>query len=409
MTQGVKVRIYLFVLLSVLGIVYVSANYLGLVDKALGRGLTVHATLPDSGGLYEGSEVTYRGVKVGKVSDMEATEDGVHLDLQLEEGTELPEDSAIYVHNLSAVGEQYLDFQPDSDEGPYAREGFTFHGDEDSLPIGEDQLILDLDQFVNSVDKENLATVVEELGTLFRDTGRPLQRLLDSGSKFVAEASAHTEETIALLNFGRSVLETQQASGENIRAFSRNLRLLTRALAESDGHLREVLDKTPGAAKEIQALLDDIGPTLPTLLGNLVTVNQVVVHHLDGIETLLVEFPLAVAAGFTGTPGGDDHFGHVNLQLTQEPPPCSGEGYLPRSRWRSGLDLKDGPIYPAECLKGVPYNQRGSKYSPGARYLRSARSAFAGGQEPTSVHAPSNLSVLGDDSWKWLLVGPVSN
>ena len=58
----------------------------------------------------------------------------------------------------------------------------------------------------------------------------------------------------------------------------------------------------------------------------------------------------------------------------------------------------------------MPYNQRGAKYSPGVGRMGSAaRSAFAGGAEPTAVHAPSNLSVLGDDSWKWLLVGPVSN
>lgn len=413
MTQGVKVRIILFVILSALGIAYISAGYLGLVDRALGRGMTVHATLPDSGGLYEGSEVTYRGVKIGTVSDMEATEDGVRLDLRLDEGTDLPESSRMYVHNLSAVGEQYLDFEPATSEGPYARDGYTFHGDESALPVGEDELVVDLDQFVASVDKENLAAVVKELGLMFRDTGRPLQALLDSGSKFVSEAAAHTEETIALLNFGRSVLETQKANGENIKAFSRDLRLLTRALAGSDDDLRQVLDQTPGAAREIQALLNDIGPTLPTLLGNLVTVSQVVGVHLDGLETLFVEFPLAVAAGFTGTPGGADRYGHVNLQMAQDPKPCTGEGYLPPEQWRPGDDLTDGPskVFPAECRKGPPYNQRGSRYSPGMGRLGSSPRPGFGFEAtgPTSVHAPSNLSVLGDDSWKWLLVGPVSD
>ena len=52
---------------AAIGIVYVAGNYLGLVDKALGRGITVHATLPTSGGLFEGSEVTYRGVTIGEV------------------------------------------------------------------------------------------------------------------------------------------------------------------------------------------------------------------------------------------------------------------------------------------------------------------------------------------------------
>lgn len=417
MTHGIKARIAAFVVLSCVGIVYITANYLGLVDRVLGRGITVSATLPESGGLFEGSSVTYRGVKVGKVASMDAVGEGVRLELALKDGTELPQDSKMYVHNLSAVGEQYLDFEPPDDSGPYADEGYTFRGDASALPVAEEDLLIDLDQFVNSVDKENLGVVVEELGTMFRDTDGPLQKLLDEGTKFIDVASAHTDETIALLRSGQRVLETQRANGENIRAFARDLNLLTTTLASSDQNLRTVLQETPGAAKEVKALLEDLGPTLPVLLGNLVTVNQVVVTHLDGVETLLVAFPLAVAAGFTGTPG--DKFGHVNLQLTQSPGPCTGEGYKPMTEWRSGQDLTDGPIYPAQCTKGAPFNQRGSKYSPTGSATSRNRVAYgpesatdgtirnlAG--EDVLVHRPANLSVLGGDSWKWLLVGPVA-
>ena len=85
MTRGVKIRIVIFIVLSAVGITYIAANYLGLVDRVLGRGITVHATLPTSGGLFEGSEVTYRGVKIGKVDRMSTTRDGVKLDLALKE------------------------------------------------------------------------------------------------------------------------------------------------------------------------------------------------------------------------------------------------------------------------------------------------------------------------------------
>lgn len=417
MTRGVRIRLAAFVVLSAIGLVYITASYLGFIDRVLGRGTTVHATLPESGGLFEGSEVTYRGVKVGKVSKMAVHDDGVRLDLALEEGTKLPEDARMYVHNLSAVGEQYLDFEPADDDGPYADEGYTFRGDASALPVAEDDLLVDLDQFVNSVDKAALRTTIKELGLLFDDTGRPLQRLLEAGTTFIDEAAAHTAETIALLRHGKAVLRTQKRNGENIRAFARDLALLTDTLAGSDKHLRQVFQGTPGAAREVQALLEDLGPTLPVLLGNLVTVDQVVVSHLDGVEVLLVQFPLAVAAGFTGTPG--DRFGHVNLQLTQDPPPCSGEGYKPMTEWRSGHDLTDGPIYPARCLKGAPYNQRGTKYAPAGRSGRLYHGAFdpvsgygdgavnAEG-EPVRIFGPQDLSMLGDDSWKWLLAGPVS-
>ena len=39
MSTGVKLRLMAFLVLSAVGIVYIAASYLGLVDKALGRGL----------------------------------------------------------------------------------------------------------------------------------------------------------------------------------------------------------------------------------------------------------------------------------------------------------------------------------------------------------------------------------
>ena len=100
LSRAVKIRIAAFLVLSAVGIMYITASYLGFVDRVLGRGITVTATLPTSGGLFVGSEVTYRGVKVGEVSKMTATREGITLELKLEEGTNLPVDAPMYVHNL---------------------------------------------------------------------------------------------------------------------------------------------------------------------------------------------------------------------------------------------------------------------------------------------------------------------
>jgi phospholipid/cholesterol/gamma-HCH transport system substrate-binding protein len=420
MTRGTRIRIAAFLVLSAVGIVYITASYLGLVDRVLGRGLTVHATLPTSGGLYEGSEVTYRGVKIGKVSTMHATSDGVTLDLALQDGTELPKDSPMYVHNLSAVGEQYLDFEPPDRQGPYAESGDSFHGDDDSLPVDEGDLLVELDKFVGSVDKDNLTTVVRELGTMFDDTGRPLQHLLDSGTTFVREASAHTADTIRLLDRGRRVLATQQGQSENIRSLARNLHRLTGALAAGDDDLERVLADTPGAAREVDTLLHDLEPTLPVLLGNAVSVNQVVVSNLAGVEQLLVTYPRVIASGFTGTPG--DGYGHVNMQLDYRVPPCT-DGYRPRSEWRPPSDLTDAPIFPARCASGPPYVMRGPKHSPGGAGNASPGRVYRSSYDPgTGIVSGAvdargnavrfvdqgNLSILGGDAWKWLLVGPVT-
>ena len=421
MTRGVKFRIALFLVLSAVGIVYVTASYLGFVDRVLSRGVSVHATLPTSGGLFEGSEVTYRGVKIGKVSAMHATRDGVTLDLALRDGTRLPMDSPMYVHNLSAVGEQYLDFEPPDDKGPYAANGDTLKGSAKSLPVDEADLLVELNQFVSSVDKKNLQSVVRELGTMFHDTGGPLERLIDDGGAFVHQASAHEDETISLLDNGLTVLRTQRNQGENIRSFSRDLRLITDSLRRSDGDLRTVLQGTPGTAREVTALLDELEPTLPVLLGNAVSINQVVVSHLAGVEQLLVTYPRTISSGFTGTP--PDGYGRVNLQFSNKVQPCT-KGYMPRSQWRRGDQLTDTPIFPARCLSGAPYNMRGGKYAPGGSGNPSPGRAYRASYDPSTgivygavdkngssvrFRDQGNLSILGGDSWKWLLVGPVAN
>jgi phospholipid/cholesterol/gamma-HCH transport system substrate-binding protein len=419
MNRGIKIRLIAFAVLSAVGIVYITASYLGFIDRVLGRGMTVYATLPASGGLFEGSEVSYRGVKIGKVKEMNTSRDGVELVLSLEEGTKLPKDAPMYVHNLSAVGEQYLDFEPADDEGPYVEDGARLEGDADSLPTDEKDLLIELNDFVQSVDERNLQVTVAELGAMFAETGEPLQKLLDNGGRFVEEASAHTDETIALLDNGHTVLGTQRDNAENIASFSLNLKLLTQALADSDQDLRQVLQGTPGTARELDALLTDLEPTLPVLLGNAVSINQVAVGHLAGLEQLLVSYPRVIGAGPSGSTA--DGYGHVNLQYDSAPV-CT-EGYLPPNEWRQTNDLTDGPIFPARCLSPAPYNMRGSKYSPGTPLNSNPARAAVGSYDPlTGVLSgavdengnpvryvePGNLSVLGGDSWKWLLVGPVS-
>ena len=97
MTHGVKVRLIAFVVLSAVGIVYVAGSFLGIVDHILGRGFTMHATLPGSGGLFTGSEVTYRGVKVGKVSRVDVIPSGIRVDLAIKDKVKIPKDSTIHI------------------------------------------------------------------------------------------------------------------------------------------------------------------------------------------------------------------------------------------------------------------------------------------------------------------------
>jgi phospholipid/cholesterol/gamma-HCH transport system substrate-binding protein len=363
MRRGIKVRLVAFVLLSAMGIVYVGASYLGFVDQVLGRGYTVHVLLPASGGLYEGSEVTNRGVKIGKVSKMVVDDKGLRVDVALKQGTKVPASSPVFVYDLSVVGEQYLSFEPTSKQGPMLKNGDTVRGTKDSLPLDENVLLEDLSGFVSSVDGTKLNTVVSELGTMFRDNATPLRSMVDSAQEFIQAARENEPQTIDLLHKARTVLETQQENSANIQSFARDLADVTGTLADSDTQIRQILNRAGPAADELISLVHTLRATLPPLLLHLVSVTNVIDERLPGLEQLLVTFPRLVAAGPSALTPGDQKFGRVNLNLNEIPAACTA-GYLPPGQWRPTSDETFVPYYPAECASGPPINMRGMKYAP---------------------------------------------
>ena len=374
MRRGIKVRLVAFVLLSALGMVYVGASYLGFVDQVLGRGYTVHVLLPESGGLFTGSEVTYRGVKIGKVSRMAVDGEGLKVDVALEDEARVPASSPVYVHNLSAVGEQYLSFEPASKQGPTLQDGDTVRGTKDSLPPGEDVLLQDLSRFVSSVNGSELNTVVSELGTMFRDNATPLRSMVDSTQAFIEEAAANEAPTVDLLHNSLTVLQTQADNSANIRAFSRDLAALTGTVASSDAKIRRILDQAGPAADELVLLVRTLRKVLPPFLTHLVSVSEVLDARLPALEQLLVTFPRLVSAGPSALLSTNGYkYGRVNLNMNFDPPPCT-EGYLPPGQWKPTSDesfaepQEDGrlsdELAKTACKSGPPINMRGTKYAP---------------------------------------------
>ena len=363
MRRGIKVRLVAFVVISAMGMLFIGGSYLGLVDKALGRGYTVHVLLPNSGGLYEGSEVTYRGVGIGKVSKMTVEGDGLRVDAALKDDAKVPANSPVFVHNLSAVGEQYLDFEPASKAGRLLRGGDTVHGTKDSLPVGEDVLLTDLSRFVSSVNGTDLNTVVTELGTMFRGNATPLRSMIDNTQKFIEAAQSNEQATSDLLRNAKTVLETQQDNSVNIQAFARDLATVTGTLATSDANIRKILNDAGPAADELVQLVTTLRKVLPPFLLHLVSVTEVVDNRLPALEQLLVTFPRLIASGPSALTSGDQKYGRVNLNLNQTPPACM-DGYLPPGQWRPASEESFVPYYAAECKSGAPVNMRGMKYAP---------------------------------------------
>jgi phospholipid/cholesterol/gamma-HCH transport system substrate-binding protein len=325
-TRATRVKLMAFVLVSLLGIGYVSVRYVGLGDSLFGRNYVVHVDFASGGGIFTNAAVTYRGVPSGRVTDVTiAPGGGARVRLRLDGDVRVPANLHAVVAQRSAVGEQYVDLRPDSDGGPYLRDGDVIGRERTGGPLAPEVLLANLDALVRSVDPADLAVVIDELGKAFEGSETALRTILDAGNLLLSDATATLPETVALIRDGATVLRTQVESADQIRRWAAGLATLASTVRTADPDLRRIIADGPPAARELTALLDGLDPTVGVLLGNLVTVNGVAARRLPGIEQILVVYPLAVAGAFTVTPGdGTAHFGLV-LNVN-DPPPCRYEG-----------------------------------------------------------------------------------
>lgn len=367
LTRRVRIQVLVFVIVALSAIAFVGANYAGL-GRLLGQGgYVVRLQLASGGGIFTNSEVTYRGVAVGRVGELRLTDDGMEADLLIDgDAPPIPVNLQAVVANRSAIGEQYVDLLPRRESGPFLTGGAVIPQEQTRIPMPVSTVLSNLNALTSSVPIDALRTVVDELYTATRDTGPSLQVLLDSSVSFTQTAAQHLPQTATLLADGATVLRTQVDSSQALRTFGENAKLFAGELARADGDLRALIGSAPQAATQLSALLRDTDPGLSILLANLVTTANVFRVRTAGLEQLLVVTPRTVAATSTAiTPDG----ANLSLALTFfDPPPCEA-GYESTPR-RRGADVTPGALFNTLAACTVPARDprlvRGSQNAPTA-------------------------------------------
>ena len=406
-----------FTLITIVAVSILSANYIGLTERILGGGPEIKASFAQSGGIFVGSEVTYRGVKVGRVSGLELEKDGVLVVAQLDRGAEVPKDTRAVVENRSAVGEQYLDLQPRTADGPMLATGDLIPRKDTAYPIRVDELLLHVDKTVRSVDQDDLRTVVDELGKGFDGAGPDLSRLIDNGDLLTQAAIDALPETVRLINQSKTVLDTQRDTSPQIRNFATDFANLSETLQASDGDLRLILDRGVVASKELEGLVKDNQADLAVLIANFITIGQVTTSRIDGIEQMFVTYPEVVVGGYTVVPGdGTAHFG---AHTAHDPVVCT-KGYeatrridpnqtqnLPPLNTRAGCTLPRGSASNVRGAQNAPRPRSGvassHPLSLADRMLPLGNAAAADGAPQVSAPLAPTGGAAGADSWSWIM------
>ena len=417
-SRRTRLQLLVFVAITLLGVSYVGATYAKLDRVIMDRSYEVTAHFQDSGGIFVGAEVTYRGVGVGRVSDLSLTDDGVEVELEIDDSNDqIPSDTIAVVANRSAVGEQYVDLQPRTIDRPYLEDGSSIALEDTRIPIPTTKLLIDIDSLVRSVDQDNLRTTIAESGDAFEGAGDDLSRIIDTSNAFIEAADANFDVTAALIRDSRTVLQTQLDSAGHIRSFVHDLRLLSDTLVASDADFRELIDEGSLTADVVRQFVADNSDAIGRLLNNVITSNRVVTARLDGLEMILEVYPYPVEGGYAvvDKDNGDGLYdAHFGLVLTTDPHNCT-RGYEGTTQ-RNPHDRSEEPFNTAaRCT--IPQSQGNARGAQNSPYYDRSAPVVGSYDRATGTVRPADASTVerradvgargltGSAAWAWLFTG----
>lgn len=337
LTPLIKRQLRIFTVLATVALGLVFLSY-ARVPAMLGIGVyDVSVDFADASGLYPKAAVTYHGVKVGTVSDLEVSDDGAVATLRIDDDADIPSDAVAELHSTSAIGEQYVDLVSTGAGGHLLADGAVIPR-ERTVEMPQITPVLDsVNELLKSVPKAETREVLSQIDDGLGGSGPEIDELVDSSGKLLTEAQSQIEATTSLISSLRPVLDTQRDLGPSTRAWVAYLSELTGTLAAEDtADLRALLESAPGGLDAATATARDLQPTLPMLLANLTTNAEVLNTYLPQLrQTLVVYPPTIVRLQSAVNPRAAEGDVQLDLRAALNNPPSCVEGYVPPKNRRS--------------------------------------------------------------------------
>ena len=341
LTRFIRTQLVVFAALTVAALVALGWYYLR-IPSLVGVGqyqLTVQ--LPASGGLYRTSNVTYRGIQIGRVTKVEPTKNGVKATLSIDSRYKIPVDASANVHSVSAIGEQYLDLVSTGNPGKFFSPGQTIT--KGTVPSEIGPALDAANRGLSVLPKEKIGSLLDETAQAVGGLGPALQRLVDSTQTIVGDFKTNISDVDDVIRNSAPILDSQVDSSDSIERWSHNLNILAAQTAHNDRSVQNILSKAAPTADQVNSVFSEVRESLPQALANLEIVADMLKRYNKNAEQLLVFLPeIASIAQTTVASAPGSVLLDLNLSINN-PPPCL-TGFLPPSQWRAPADTSMAPL-----------------------------------------------------------------
>jgi phospholipid/cholesterol/gamma-HCH transport system substrate-binding protein len=347
LTRYIKRQLIVFSVITAVALLVLGWYYLRIPTLAGIGQYTLKAELPASGGLYSTANVTYRGITIGKVTDVEPTDRGAEATMSIGSHYKIPADVSANVHSVSAVGEQYLDLVSTG------KKPGLFLADNQTIPLSNGNTVpseigpaLDTaNRGLEVLPKDKIGPLLNETAQAVGGLGPALQRLVDATQAIAGDFKTNIRDVDDIIENSAPILDSQADSSSAIERWAHKLNVLGAQAAREDPHLKSAVSQAAPTADDLNAVFSDLRESLPQTLSNLAVVIEMLKRYHPGVEQVLVLVPqLGSIVQTISAPFEKEHTAVLDLgPLGMYPPPCL-TGYPSAALWRSPADTSLAPL-----------------------------------------------------------------
>ncbi|GAB2514565.1 MCE family protein [Nocardia heshunensis] len=284
----------------------------------------VTVELTSSGGLLPGNDVTFRGSRIGKISDVHVAGDGVAAVAEIDDSAHIPVGGTVAVARLSAAGEQYLDFRPDSDTGPYLLDGALVERARTSIPVQIQSVFANLGDLIGGMNPDRLNVIIDELDKALAGGPDRLRNMISGISRAMSGLDGLLPQTRQLIENLEVIADTTQHAQPDLGTLTKAGSVLFDQFASADQELRKLLQQGPGQLATLNGFITETQDPITNLVTNFVAVTKAAKLRAPAIAAL---FPaLRVGSQALGVPA---HDGAYNTLVDPWPRPSCDYDTIP--------------------------------------------------------------------------------
>jgi len=251
----------------------------------IGGGDTYYAAFAESGGLKANDEVRVAGVRVGKVQLVDLDGDHVRVEFNVDRGVDFGNDTAASIRVKTLLGAMYLSLVPTG--SGQLEEGAEIPLSRTTSPYNIIEAFSGLADTSERIDTQRLATSLDTLSGLMKDTPEEFQGALRGMSALSQNIAARDEQLNELLGNMQKVSKVLADRNGDLVTLMDDGDKLFRALVARREAVHTLLTSTSQLSKELTALVKATRGDLKPALDHLDSVLDVLRKNQENLDNSL--------------------------------------------------------------------------------------------------------------------------